>query len=127
MSVLVTSANVPEREGLSLLLSRSRRHLPKLHHLWFDRGYKGVAFTNRIVLCFGVVLEVVARRTGKGFDLQARRWVVERTFAWLGNYRRLSRNFETLPASSETFIYLASCDLITKRLARTNRTPWRNR
>ena len=69
------------------------------------------------------VLEIVARRAEKGFGLQARRWVVERTFAWLGIDRRLSKNYETLPASSEAFIYLASCDLITKRLARTNRTP----
>ena len=141
LGVLVTSANVPERKGLSLLLNHSRPHLPRLHHLWLDRGYKGVAFTNRVLLYFGVVLEVVALRAEKGFGLQARRWVVERTFAqvsiadaghyvlnlWLGNYRRLSRDFETLPASSETFIYLASCDLITKRLARTNRAPWRNR
>ena len=46
---------------------------------------------------------------------------------WLGNYRRLSRDYETLSASSEAFIYLASCDLITKRLAHTNCIPWRNR
>ncbi|MDQ3398227.1 MAG: IS5 family transposase [Deinococcota bacterium] len=127
LSVLVTSANVPERKGLSLLLNKSKPHLPRFHYLWLDRGYKGASFTNRILLCFGVVLEIVACRTKKGFGLQARRWVVERTFAWLGNYRRLSKDYETLPASSEAFIYLASCDLITKRLARTNCTSWRNR
>lgn len=127
LGVLVTSANVPERKGLSLLLHRSKPHLPRLHYLWLDRGYKGVAFTNRILLCFGIVLVVVARRSEKGFGLQARRWVVERTFAWLGTYRRLGKDYETLPASSEAFIYLASCDLITKRLAKTNCKPWRNR
>lgn len=127
LGVLVTSANVPERKGLSLLLNRSKPHLPRLHYLWLDRGYKGLAFTNRILLCFGIVLEVVARRAQKGFGLQARRWVVERTFAWLGNYRRLSKDYETLPASGEAFIYLARGDLITKRLARTNNIPWRNR
>lgn len=72
-------------------------------------------------------MEIVARRTEKGFDLQARCWVVERTFAWLGNYRRLAKDYETLPVSSEAFIYLASCNLITKRLAHTNRILWRNR
>ncbi len=127
LSVLVTGANVPERKGLSLLLHKSKHQLPRLHHLWLDRGYKGVNFVSHILLCFGIVLDIVARRTEKGFGLQARRWVVERTFAWLGNYRRLSKDYETLPASSEAFIYLASCDLITKRLARTNSTPWRNR
>jgi putative transposase len=124
LSVLVTSADVPERKGLSLLLNRSKLHLPRLHYLWLDRGFKGVAFIN---LCFGVVLEIVARRVEKGFGLQASRWVVERTFAqvsiadagryalnlWLGNYRRLGRDYETLSASNEAFIYLASCDLIT--------------
>ena len=103
-------------------------------HLWLDRGYKGVAFVKRILLCFGVVpggklrkLDIVARRNGKRFGLQARRWVVERTFAWLGNYRRLSKDYETLLSSSEAFIYLASCDLMIKRLAKTNPTPWRKR
>ena len=127
LAVLVTSANMPERQGLSLLLNGSKPYLPRFHHLWLDRGYKGVAFTNRILLRFGITLEIVARRADKSFGLQARRWVVERTFAWLGNYRRLSKDYETLPASSEAFIYLASCDLITKRLAHTNVVPWRNR
>ena len=127
LSVLVTSANIPERKGLSLLLNQSKPYLPRLHHLWLDRGYKGVAFTNRMLLHFGIVLEIVARRSEKGFGLQARRWVVERTFAWLGNYRRLSKDYETLPTSSEAFVYLASCDLITKRLALTNHASWRNR
>ena len=80
LGVLVTSANVPEHKGLSLLLNQSRHQLPRLRHLWLDRGYKGVSFTNRVLLYFGVVLEVVARRAEKGFGLQARRWVVERTF-----------------------------------------------
>lgn len=127
LAVLVTPADVPERKGLSLLLNRSRPQLPRLHHLWLDRGYRGVAFVNRILLCFGIVVEIVSRRSEKGFGLQARRWVVERTFAWLGNYRRLGKDYEALTASSEAFIYLASCDLITKRLALTNRTPWRSR
>ena len=127
LSVLVTNANVPERKGLSLLLQQVKHALPRFHHLWLDRGYKGVAFTSRMLLCFGVVLDIVSRREQKGFGLQARRWIVERTFAWLGNYRRLSKDYETFTSSSEAFIYLASCDLITKRLARTNSTPWRSR
>ncbi len=127
LAVLVTKANIPERQGLSLLLQEHKHLLPRLHHLWLDRGYKGVAFTKHILLCFGVVLDLVSRREQKGFGLQARRWVVERTFAWLGNYRRLSKDYETLAASSETFIYLASCDLITKRLAHTNGKSWRLR
>ena len=127
LAVLVTKANTPERKGLSLLLQQSRHLLPRLHHLWLDRGYKGVAFAKRMLLCFGVVLDVVSRREHKDFSLQARRWVVERTFAWLGNYRRLAKDYETLTASSEAFVFLASCDFITKRLADTNGKSWRLR
>ena len=127
LAVLVTRANVPERKGLSSLLQRVKHTLPRFHHLWLDRGYKGSNFTKQVLFCFGVVLDIVSRHEQKGFGLQARRWVVERTFAWLGNYRRLAKDYETLSASSESFIYLASCDLITKRLAGTNSTSWRLR
>ncbi len=127
LAVLVTSANVPERKGLSLLLQQTKHLLPRLHHLWLDRGYKGSNFTKQVLFYFGIVLDIVSRREQTSFGLQARRWVVERTFAWLGNYRRLVKDYETLTASSEAFIYLASCDLITRRLAGTNSTSWRLR
>jgi putative transposase len=128
LAVLVTQANLPERKGLALLLNVHRHTLPRLHHLWLDRGYRGADFANRILCFFGVVLEIVIPNNNQtGFSLQARRWVVERTFAWLGNYRRLSKDYEHLPASSETFIYMASSDLILKRLTQTNATSWRLR
>ena len=57
-------------------------------------------------------------------ECQHRRWVVEKTFAWLGNYRRLSKDYEHLTSSSEALIYMASCDIILKQLANTN-TPTR--
>lgn len=126
LGVIVTAANVPERKGLARLLSKSRHQLPRLHHLWLDKGYRGKDFLARMLLCFAVVAEIVAAPKGsKGFVLQHRRWVVERTFAWLGNYRRLARDYEQLSLSSETFVYMASCDLVMKRLAGTNATPWR--
>jgi putative transposase len=128
LAVLVTPANTPERKGLSLLLNQHRHSLPRLHHVWLDRGYQGAAFINRILCFFGLVLDIVFPPEDVcGFVPQATRWVVERTFAWLGNYRRLSKDFEHLPASSEAFIYMASCDLLLKRLTQTNATPWRLR
>jgi putative transposase len=128
LAVLVTPANMPERKGFSLLLHQHRHTLPRLHHVWLDRGYQGVDFINRMLCFFGIVLDIVLPKdNSKGFSLQARRWVVERTFAWLGNYRRLSKDYEHLPASSEALIYLASCDLLLKRLAHTNATSWRLR
>ena len=126
--VIVTAANVSERKGLTRLLSQSRHLLPRLHHIWLDKGYRGQDFLARMLLCFAVVLEIITSPKGaKGFVLQHRRWVVERSFAWLGNYRRLAKDYEHLSSSSETFIYMASCDLIMKRLAGTNGTPWRLR
>lgn len=111
--------------GLRALLQRSRHELPRLHHLWVDQGYRGVAFIAAMLLSFGVVLDVVGGdKKQKGFCLQARRWVVERSLAWYGNYRRLARDYEVLPESSETFIYLASCDLMLKRLAGTSCPAW---
>lgn len=124
--VAVTAANVPERKGLARLLAPSRHRLPRLHHLWLDKGYRGHAFAKRILLCFAVVLEVVSAPQGsKGFVLQHRRWVVERTFAWLGNYRRLAKDYEHLNRSGEAFVYMASCDWMIKRLAATNSISWR--
>ena len=64
------------------------------------------------------LLETVTRPKGvKGFQVQAQRWVVERTLAWTGNYHRLSKDYEVLPETSGAFIYLAMVDLMTKRLA----------
>jgi putative transposase len=128
LTVLVTAANVSERKGLVRLLSQTRHHLPRLHHIWLDKGYRGKAFSAKILLCFAVVLEIVSAPKGsKGFILQHRRWVVERTFAWLGNYRRLAKDYEQLNSSSESFIYMASCDWMMKRLAGTNAASWRLR
>jgi putative transposase len=125
--ILVTRANVPERKGLSRLMGNIRHLLPRLHHIWVDQGYRGLDFGKRMLLCFGVVLEVVSPPAGsKGFVLQHRRWVVERTFAWLGNYRRLSKDYEHLTSSSEAFIYMASCDIMLKQLANTNTPTWRS-
>ncbi|MCP4418345.1 MAG: transposase, partial [Chloroflexi bacterium] len=56
----------------------------------------------------------------KGFHVLPRRWVVERTFGWLNNYRRLSKDYEELPATSESLIYLAMSHIMSRRLARTN-------
>jgi putative transposase len=70
-------------------------------------------------LLFDSADEVVPRLTGSSFVVLPRRWVVERTFAWLDRYRRLSKDYEALPVVSEAFIYVASIHLLIRRLART--------
>ena len=79
-----------------------------------------------MLLAYRLVLVITAALgIEKGFKLQARRWVVERSLAWYGQYRRLARDYEVLPASSETSIFMASCDLMLKRLAATAAPAWR--
>lgn len=69
----------------------------------------------------GWLLEIVKRSDEvKGFQVLPRRWVVERTFAWLNNYRRLSKDYEQVPETSEAFIYVAMTHLMVRRLAKTN-------
>jgi putative transposase len=110
------------------------RRFPRVRHGWVDQGYRG-EFLDWVSQRFGVTLQVVARRDGgrrarwlpPGAELPAvpafavvpRRWVVERTFGWLGRHRRLSKDYEFLPATSEALIYLAMCQLLVRRLAPT--------
>ena len=120
--VLVTTGNVQDKPGGKQLLSQlyQRLHLPRLKLLWADAGYRGQPFADWVKTSFGWVWEVVKRNDDlKGFHVLPRRWVVERTFGWLNNYRRLSKDYEELPNTSESLIYLAMSHLMLRRLAGT--------
>ena len=95
-----------------------QRGWSRLALLWADGMYEGSA----VLWAMAVgrwVLEVVRRAPGaRGFTPLPRRWVVERTFAWLGRYRRLSKDYETSTVNSETMIYLAMIHLMSRRLTR---------
>ena len=118
VSVLVTAASVPEREGAKRLLLQAKAALPRLSHLWVDGGYDGQPFADWAAE-HGWTVEVVGQPPGKGFTVLARRWVVERTFAWLYKCRRLSRDFERLVESVVGFIHVAMIRLLVRRLAPT--------
>lgn len=123
LMVLVTVASVQDKPGGKLLLTqlRQRLQLPRLQLIWADGGYAGQPFVEWVKTTFGWVWEVVKRNTDvKGFEVLPRRWVVERTFGWLNNYRRLSKDYEELPQTSETLIYLAMSHIMVRRLAGTN-------
>jgi len=123
LSVLVTTGNVQDKPGGKQLLTQlyQRLHLPRLKLLWADAGYRGQPFVDWVKTTFGWVWEVVKRNDDlKGFHVLPRRWVVERTFGWLNNYRRLSKDYEELPNTSESLIYLAMSRLMLRRLAGTN-------
>jgi putative transposase len=117
--VVVTAANVGEREGAKLLLAEFKWQFPRLELLWVDGGFGGQPFADWVLDTVGCRVEVTYPPAGlKGFVVVARRWVVERTFAWLGKFRRLSKDYEALPQSSESYIYAAMIHLMSRRLAK---------
>ena len=132
LKVKVEPANVSDREGAMLLLAGLKQSFPRLKHLWVDSAYRGT-FVKWVKDTLGWTIEVVQRPSaghrgvwtppgveppvGKtGFQVQPRRWVVERTFGWLGRHRRLSKDYEYLPQSAEAFIYTAMIRLLLQRL-----------
>ena len=113
--VVVHAANIQDRDGALAVLARAYDKFPSLKLIWADGGYAGKLV--RLVLLFNWTLEIVKRSdSARGFVLLPRRWVVERTFAWLGRYRRLSKDYEQLAESSKTMIYIAMIQLIPHRL-----------
>ena len=142
----VHSAKVPDQDGIELLLKGVRDRLPRLSHLWVDAGYQGRG-KDWVEKVLGLSVEVVHRtpkptpekvamkwaeewsKEGwkidwqkllprRGFEVLPRRWVVERTFAWLSQNRRMSKDYERLCATAEAFVYVAMTRLMVRRLAR---------
>jgi putative transposase len=146
LKVKVHSANVPDRDGLRVLLEGAREEVSSLKHLWLDAGYQGRG-KRWVEEVLGLSVEIVRRppkpipqkvamrwaeewaKEGvkpdwekllprRGFQVLPRRWVVERTFAWLTQNRRMSKDYERLCATAETFIYAAMTRLMVRRLVR---------
>ncbi|PSO84956.1 MAG: hypothetical protein BRC45_04850 [Cyanobacteria bacterium QS_5_48_63] len=120
LAVVVTAANIADQQGLPQLLRRlqfRRGWFYRLRLLWGDRAYGGHLLFEWVLEQFDCMLEVLERPRGRGFRVVPRRWVVERTLAWISRCRRLSQDYEKLPRTSETFIYLAMIQLMLKRLA----------
>jgi putative transposase len=116
LMVVVHAASMQDRDGAKLVLKKSKRLYPDLRLIWADGGYAGVLISWVQQVC-GWVLQTVLRPVGiKGFIVLPRRWVVERTFAWLGNYRRLSKDYEYLTSVSETMITIAMIHLMARRV-----------
>jgi putative transposase len=140
----VHSAKVMDYEGIKLLLERAGAQFLRLSHLWLDAGYKGKDWVEKML---GWSVELVERprkpapkevlmawaeqwsKEGvkadwetllppQGFQVLPRRWVVERTFAWIDHNRRMSKDYERLCATSEAFIYAAMTRMMVRRLAR---------
>lgn len=115
LAVVVHAADVQDRDGGRCVLECVGRRFHRLRRIWADGGYAG-AFVDWTRRYWGRVVEIVKRSDMHRFVVLPKRWIVERTFAWLGKYRRLSKDYETLPASSEMMIYLAMINLMIHRL-----------
>jgi putative transposase len=120
IEVLVTKANMPEREGAKLLLERVfQQKLERLALIWAAGGYDGQPFADWVLEHYGWQVEIVKRSDDvQGFVVLPHRWIVERTFGWLYRFRRLSKDYEVLPATSEALIYAAMVRIMLQRLAR---------
>jgi putative transposase len=141
----VHAASVMDRDGIKVLLEGVREGFPRLSHLWLDAGYNGKGKgADWVEKSLGLAAEIV-RRTPKpryvwapegeepywddlrargllpeaGFKVLPRRWVVERSFAWTGQNRRMSKDYERVPESGEAFMYVAMSRLMVRRLARS--------
>ena len=117
---VVHSAAKQDREGAKQVLAPLRAKLGRLRLIWADQGYTGplVEWVWKLREQRRIRLEIVKRQADQqGFVVLARRWVVERTFGWLGRSRRLSKDYERLTSTSETMIYLAMTRLMLGRLA----------
>ena len=119
LTVLAHAAHIGERSGgQQVLLKIPKVMWSRLEKILADGGYDGADFQAWVKATFGVDLEIALRpRDKKGFVVVPIRWVVERTFAWLGRYRRLSKDYEHLTENSEGMVYLASISRLLSRLA----------
>ena len=117
LAVVVTSAAVQDRDGGLMVLRRLAGWCPRLRVVYADAAYDTRRLRVWAAALGGWVLSIVRKLAGqRGFVVHPRRWVVERTFAWLNRYRRLSKDYETYPENSEAVIRLAMINLMIHRL-----------
>jgi len=137
MEIVVHAADIGDREGAKLVLNKTTNKYPRLQLIWVDQGYISAELEKWAKKNHKIKLEVVKHPwdgvryvwvlTGqeppviekpKGFVVLPRRWVVERTFAWAGRYRRLSKDYEYLTNTSEAVFQGAMIHLLVRRIAK---------
>lgn len=133
MKATVHPADLADREGARMVLDRVDESFPALRHRWADAGYRGASLRRWITEGLGLSLEIVQRRSSRwvwvrndvepepmpaGFEVIRRRWVVERTFAWICRNRRMRCDYEFLAQTTEALIYVTMIRLMLRRLAK---------
>ena len=117
LSVAVHPANIQDRDGVALVLDRrTRRLFPFIKRIYGDGGYQGPTAAKAAAKTGCWTIEIVRSPTAVGFEILPKRWIVERTFAWLSRFRRLARDFERYARTVAAFIHLAMIRIMLKRL-----------
>lgn len=109
------AAHIHDSKGAKPVLQKLFKRVTTSKRLWADQGYLG-DLGQWVKKQFACELEVVKKKKRKGFHILPKRWVVERTFAWLSRYRRLNREYEKNPISSEAMVYVSSVRLLLNKL-----------
>ncbi len=119
LGAIVSPADCPDREGAKQLLDRVADWFPRLEKIWADGGYAGEAFEEWVKAHWSKIQIEIVKRSDQvaGFVVMPRRWIVERTFAWLMSHRRLVRDYERTETSAVAWIHLAMIRLQLRRLA----------
>jgi putative transposase len=116
---VVHAADIQDRDGAPLVLGEIVRRFPWLRHVFADGGYAGNKLKDALRRIGKWTVEIIKRSdTAKGFEVLPRRWVVERTLAWLSRNRRLAKDFEETIASATAWLFIASIQLYARRIAR---------
>ena len=119
INLAVTPGDVQDRNMIAPLLAVARKRFPSLKKAIADGGYQGKATADDVQDQAGIPLEIVKRSdTAKGFQLLPKRWIVERTYGWLGRCRRLAKDYENLARNHVGFIVLAMIRLMLRRIVR---------
>lgn len=119
VGVAVHPASIQDRDGACLVLEMTRDLYPWLRHIFADGGYAGKKLRGKLQRIGKWKIEIIKRpREAAGFEVLPRRWVVERTFAWLGRCRRLAKDFETSIDSAVTWLFAANLRRLTRHIAR---------
>jgi putative transposase len=119
LSFYVTPADMHDTQGARRLHAGLKYFVPRLKTIWADSAYRGKDLADWCKVVGDWDLEIVRHVPGtRGFAVRPKRWIVERALAWIGRYRRMSKDYERLPSTSEALVYLTSIHLLLVRLAR---------
>jgi putative transposase len=117
-AIFITPANTAERQGAQQVFNEMRGEYPLMAKILAHQGFDSEAFVEKVMLTFGWIVKIVAKIAGVGgFQVLPKRWIVERTFGWLGFQRRLVKDYEQVIEHSTSFIHWAMIRLMVRKLA----------